>query len=156
MSMAYHLETDGSSERTNKTINQCIRYHVKRNQKGWVRALPRVRFHMMSAVNASTGFSLFELKMGQSPRVLPPLQKEEQPKDLDEEAMQNLIAQINNDVAEAKDCLWLAKAEQAYQANKSRALDDVYEVGDKVMLSTLNRRREYKKKNEKRTAKFFP
>jgi Integrase zinc binding domain len=30
MSSAYHPETDGSSERSNKTINQMLRYHVKR------------------------------------------------------------------------------------------------------------------------------
>jgi hypothetical protein len=42
LSSAYHPETDGSSERSNKTINQCIQYHVQRNQKGWVRALPRI------------------------------------------------------------------------------------------------------------------
>lgn len=36
MSSSFHPETDGSSERSNKTINQCIRYHVERNQKGWV------------------------------------------------------------------------------------------------------------------------
>jgi hypothetical protein len=37
MSTAYHPQTDGASERTNKTLNQCVRYHVERNQKGWVR-----------------------------------------------------------------------------------------------------------------------
>jgi hypothetical protein len=31
MSTAFHPETDGSSERTNKTVNQCVRYHVERN-----------------------------------------------------------------------------------------------------------------------------
>jgi len=35
MSTAYHLETDGSSECTNKTINQCIRFHIDRTQVGW-------------------------------------------------------------------------------------------------------------------------
>jgi hypothetical protein len=34
MSSAYHPETDGSSERTNKTVNQCICFHVNRSQKG--------------------------------------------------------------------------------------------------------------------------
>ena len=29
MSMAYHPETDGTSERTNKTVNQMLRYHVE-------------------------------------------------------------------------------------------------------------------------------
>ena len=36
MSSGYHPQTDGSREHTNKTINQVIRFHVKRNQKGWV------------------------------------------------------------------------------------------------------------------------
>jgi hypothetical protein len=43
----------------NKTINQCIWYHVHHNQKGWVHALPRIRFDMMNSVNASTGFLNF-------------------------------------------------------------------------------------------------
>ena len=29
LSSAYHPETDGASERSNKTINQCICYHVQ-------------------------------------------------------------------------------------------------------------------------------
>jgi hypothetical protein len=73
MSMAYHPESDGASERSNKTINQCLRYHVERNQKGWRRALPRVRFDIMNTINASTGFSPFQLRMGRLPRVIPPL-----------------------------------------------------------------------------------
>ena len=39
MSTSYHPETDGSSERTNKTVNQAIRYHVDNNQKGWLAKL---------------------------------------------------------------------------------------------------------------------
>jgi hypothetical protein len=48
MSSAYHLETDGASERSNKTINQSIRYHVRHNQKGWVHVLPKIRFDLMN------------------------------------------------------------------------------------------------------------
>lgn len=61
MSSSFHPQTDGSSERTNKTVNQAIRYHVDRQQKGWVKALPRVRFGIMNTVNRSTGFSGFQL-----------------------------------------------------------------------------------------------
>ena len=61
MSSAYHPESDGSSERSNKTIVQAIRYHVQRDQKGWVRCLPLLRFQMMNSINASTGFSGFQL-----------------------------------------------------------------------------------------------
>jgi hypothetical protein len=67
MSTSYHPETDRSSERSNKTINQMLHYHVKRNQKGWVRALPQIRFQIMNMVNASTGYSGFQLHLGRSP-----------------------------------------------------------------------------------------
>jgi hypothetical protein len=73
LSTAYHPETDGSSERTNKTVNQALRYHVEQNQLGWVRALPRIRFDLMNTVNKSTGFTPFQLRMGRSPRIIPPL-----------------------------------------------------------------------------------
>jgi len=62
MSTAYHLETDGASEWTNKTINQALRYHVECNQMGWARALPCVCFDMMNTINKSTGFTPFQLR----------------------------------------------------------------------------------------------
>ena len=61
MSMAYHPQTDGVSERTNKTVNQLLRYHVECNQSGWVKALPLVQFNIMNMVNKLTGFSPFQL-----------------------------------------------------------------------------------------------
>ena len=73
MSTAFHPQTDGASERTNKTIIQALRYAVDRHQKGWVRALPRIRFEFMNSVNASTGYSPFNLHLGRSPRIIPPI-----------------------------------------------------------------------------------
>ena len=70
MSSAYHPETNGSSECTNKTINQAICFHVDHNQKGWVHALPHIHFCIMNTVNSSTGYSGFQLCLGQSPHVI--------------------------------------------------------------------------------------
>ena len=56
MLLAYHSQTNGASERTNKTLNQCIRYHVDHNQHEWQCALHRIHFQMMNMINASTGF----------------------------------------------------------------------------------------------------
>ena len=72
MSMVYHPETDGASKHTNKTVNQVLRFHVERNQIGWVHALPWIRFNIMNTVNKSTSFTPFQLCMGRSPRVIPP------------------------------------------------------------------------------------
>ena len=160
LSSSYHPETDGSSERSNKTINQCIRYHVHCNQKGWVRALPRIRFDMMNSVNASTGFTNFQIRMGRSPRLIPPLVPDSltpittQPDET--QRARKLIVDLQTDVNEAKDNLLQAKIFQTFYANQHRSPDPPFKIGDEVMLSTLHRRQEFKKKGEKRAAKFFP
>jgi hypothetical protein len=68
----------------------------------------------------------------------------------------DLIKNLENDVAEAKDNLLQAKTIQAFCANEHRGREEIFEVGDKVMLATLHRRQEYKKRGEHRAAKFFP
>jgi hypothetical protein len=74
----------------------------------------------------------------------------------DAEQAEKLISQIALDVEEAKDNLLQAQIFQSHYANQHRGADPKYAVGDKVMLSTLHRRNEYKKKGEKKVAKFFP
>jgi len=155
-SSAYHPQTDGASERSNKTVNQLIRFHVERNQKGWVRALPRVRFAIMNTVNKSTGYSPFQLKHGRSPRIIPPLIEAPPRPSREHISARDVITRVTQDVTDAKDNLMVAKIAQAHHANEHRRDDPVYNVGDSIMLSTLNRRREYKQKGEKRVAKFMP
>ncbi|KAF7783245.1 hypothetical protein Agabi119p4_2621 [Agaricus bisporus var. burnettii] len=155
-SSAFHPQTDGSSERTNKTVIQCLRFFVDRNQKGWVNALPRVRFNIMSSINASTRFSGFQLKTGFSPRLFPV------PPPLDSSSTDEvrsatlLLNKLRTDVFEAKDNLLAAKVVQAYYANDYRADDPGFKVGDRVLLNTTNRRREYMHKGSGRAAKFMP
>lgn len=155
-SSAYHPQTDGASERTNKTVNQLIRFHVERNQSGWLRALPRVRFSIMNTVNKSTGYSPFQLKCGRSPRILPPLIDVPPKPSKEHISARQVISRIAQDMADAKDNLMVAKIAQAHHANQHRRDDTDFHVGDYVMLSTMNRRREHKLKGEKRVAKFMP
>jgi len=160
MSSAYHPQTDGSSERLNKTVNQAIRYHVRRNQRGWVNALPRICFDIMNTVNASSGYSGFQLRLGRSPRIIPPLVPYTLGDNLhnttEAERAATLIRRLHNDVNDAKDNLLQAKVFQVHFANARRSPEDVLNIGDKVMLSTLHQRQEYKSKGEHRAAKFFP
>ena len=160
LSLSYHPEIDGASKRSNKTINQCIRYHVHRNQKGWVRALPRIRFDMMNSVNASTGFSNFHIRLGRSPHLIPPLVPNSlAPVTTQTDEAQHawkLIVDLQTDVDEAKDNLLQAKIFQTLYANQHRSPELPFKIGDEVMLSTLHHRQEFKKKGEKQAAKFFP
>ena len=156
-STAYHPQTDGASERTNKTLIQALRFHVERNQKGWVAALPRIRFNLMCTVNKSTGYSPFMLRHGRNPLVLPPLQPTREPITQDEIDARALLSHLHKSLNDAKDTLLAAKISQAFEANKSRAVSSPfpYTVGDNVLLSTLHRRREYVSQNGKRAAKFI-
>ena len=160
MSTSYHPETDGASERSNKTVIQAIRFHVERNQQGWVRALPRVRFNIMNTVNKSTGFSPFQLRLGRSPRIIPPLVNPPSKNPVDNIApalaARTVIERLQHDVWEAQDNMFKAKISQAEQANKHRLLTFPFHVGQRVRLSTLHRRRDYKSKDEKRVVKFMP
>lgn len=63
MLSAYHPQTDGLREHTNKTVNQSLCYHVDHAQKGWVQALPHIHFAIMNTVNMSTRFSNFQLHL---------------------------------------------------------------------------------------------
>jgi hypothetical protein len=111
----------------------------------------------MNSINASTGYSGFQLRMERSPHVIPPLV----PGHVREPGMEeitawDIISKIEADIADAKDALLGAKILQAFYSNKSRGREDAYFVGDKVMLATLYRHREYKAGDMSRVAKFFP
>ena len=139
---------------TNKTVNQAIRYHVDNNQKGWLAKLPCIRFAIM--VNASTGFSGFQLKTGQSPHIIPPLAPLYTNATTEQITAHDIITRIALDVQEAQDNLLTAKIRQAYYANEHRTPEDIYEVGDLMMLSTENCHCNYKRKGKTHIAKFMP
>src|SRR5271155_1163122 len=55
MSIAYHPQTDGQTERTNRTVLQTLRNYVNRNGSNWAKYITTVEFAINSAVSASTG-----------------------------------------------------------------------------------------------------
>ncbi|KAI9070178.1 hypothetical protein FKP32DRAFT_1543198, partial [Trametes sanguinea] len=111
----------------------------------------------MNTVNSSTGFSPFQLHLGRSPRLLPPLTSHDLSScssDADVASLaSDLIKRLESDVMEAQDNLLLAKTQQAHHANKHRGPEDVFAVDDLVMLSTFHRRRDYMQKGDHRVAK---
>ncbi|QRW12528.1 Transposon Ty3-I Gag-Pol polyprotein [Ceratobasidium sp. AG-Ba] len=70
MSSAYHPETDGATERANKTIGSMLRQCIKGRQSDWVRYLAGIEYAMNSSVSETTGYSPFYLNYG---RVPPPM-----------------------------------------------------------------------------------
>ena len=68
LSSAYHPQSDGSTERANRTVTQMLRQCIHPDQKNWVSKLPAIEFAINSARSESTGFAPFFLNFGRMPR----------------------------------------------------------------------------------------
>ena len=160
MSTSFHPETDGASERTNKTVIQMLRYHLARNQTGWRRTLPLIRFQLMNSEHASMGSVPFQLCLGLCPRIIPLLVNSSADTICsqfgpDSDNAQALLLQIETDTIEAQDNLLLAKTQQALAANAHCRPELAYKVGDHVLLSTFHRHRNYMQHGDHRVTKFM-
>ena len=114
----------------------------------------------MNAINISTGFSPFQLRMGRSPRLIPPLMPHVPtiPPDDSQESLAAwaLIEHLQLDVVEAKDILLAAKTAQAKFTNHHCADEDIFHADNRVMLSTEHQHREYIQAKSSCVAKFMP
>jgi hypothetical protein len=68
MSSAYHPQTDGATERVNRTVTQMLRQCINNKQTDWVSKLPAIEFAINSARSESTGYASFFLNSGRMPR----------------------------------------------------------------------------------------
>ena len=68
LSTAYHLQTDGQSERWNQEIEAYLRMFCSRRRDDWVKWLPIAEFAFNSHVHSSTGYSPFYLMYGYEPQ----------------------------------------------------------------------------------------
>ncbi|GAA5830400.1 hypothetical protein JCM3770_006073, partial [Rhodotorula araucariae] len=155
MSTSFHPETDGRSERTNKTVVQILRQYVSREQRNWVAALSLAEYAVNTAVNDSTGQAPFDLVLGFRPAVHPLPPTGQGP--LVAPGADEWVAQREQRVQAARDDLAAAKVRQAAQANKKRSPDPSIQVGDEVMVDSTGRRWRFKSRGrDVRAAKLFP
>ena len=131
MSSAFHPQTDGATERANRTITQMIRQCVGPNQKDWVMSLPAVEFAINSARSSTTGFSPFQLNYGRNPSSLIWKVEEEYP------GVQRFAERMKMAVMSAHDAIIASRIVNTVQANRKRAVAN-YKEGDLVYLSTKN------------------
>lgn len=73
LSMAFHPQTDGTSEWSNKTVVQLLHSWVNRHGTSWVKYLSHVSQAMNNTVRCSTGFSPAQLVFGHQLHTLPSL-----------------------------------------------------------------------------------
>jgi len=72
MSTAYHPQTDGSSERTNQTLEQYLRVFCGTQQNNWHAWLPLAQYTKNSWPSATTKKTPFDLLIGYTPQIHQP------------------------------------------------------------------------------------
>jgi transposase InsO family protein len=131
---AYHPQSNGLTERFNKTVVEMIRKYIAEGFENWEEALGLVASAYRNSVHSSTMETPYFLNHGRDPSMvvdqfLIPQPKIVTPRDYKSQLMQRL----NEAFALARENLVEARARQKIQYDK-RAKELLYEVGDKVLL----------------------
>src|SRR6185312_12563789 len=136
MSTAFHPQTDGQTERANRTLEEMLRSYVSFQQKDWDEHLVAAELAFNASKHASTGFTPFYLNGGREVSVPLDLAIEEARTTRQPDAAAR-IQQLHRDLDAAKEHLLKAQQRQAHHADKHRR-EMRFAVGDAVLLSTAH------------------
>lgn len=139
MSTAFHPQSDGQTERANRTLEEGLRAYINYHQRDWDKHLVPLEIAFNSRKQASTGFSPYYLNSGQEMHL--PLDQALQATlgsdpSVNQTSADRLTA-LAKDLEQAKLNLEKAQERQAKYADESRRPFE-FKVGDRVMLSTEN------------------
>ena len=131
MSTAYHPQTDGQTERANRTLEDMLRAFVNTHHDDWDVFLPAVEFAYNNSKQASTGFSPFFLDCGQDPLVpdslfLPP--------STHVPSTASFVQTMADSLTQAKHHLTISQNRQKQYADQHRR-ELEFSVGDQVWLN---------------------
>jgi len=134
MSIAHHPQTDGQTERANRTLEDMLRAFVNYKQDNWDDCLPAAEFAYNNSVQASTGFSPFYLDCGQHPTT-PGTLIAQQAIISKVPSTEDFLLHWRASLEMAKEALQAAQERQAASANQHRRHQE-FKIGDQVLLST--------------------
>lgn len=139
MSSANHPQSDGQTERANRTLEDLIRPYCNQRTTDWDDHLAAAEYAYNNAEQASTGFSPFYLNYGTKPVTPAALLTPVKADAIDNQAAVDFLKQWIDDIANAKDNIYRAQQRMAQTENASRRHHD-FSVGDKVYLSAKHLR----------------
>ena len=132
MSTAFHPQSDGQTERMNRTLVEMFRGFVGSIFEEWVVHLPSAEFAMNNAFNESIRTTPFFLNYGRHPRT-PASLLLPQSKNTDKD----FVFRMQKALAEAQRCMRIAQESQARYANNGRR-EVEYEAEQFVLLDGKN------------------
>ena len=135
MSSAYHPQTDGQTERTNRVLEDMLRHYVSPTHHDWDEHLDMAEFAINDAWHESVQETPFMLNHGQHPLNFLSLQTHAHKSHVPAAAAFTANMQLGTERAIA--CLERAQQRQKATAD-GRRRDVNYQVGDKLLLSTRN------------------
>jgi transposase InsO family protein len=134
MSTSYHPQTDGQSERANRTLEDMLRAYCYDRQDTWDTRLSAAEFAYNNSVNDSTGFTPFFLDCGRHPHT-PATLLSGNTRPGYNVSSERFLSQWHSDIERAKANLRAAQARQATYANMKRH-DYTFRKDDLVLLSS--------------------
>lgn len=134
LSSAYHPESDGQTERYNRTLEQYLRIFTTQEQDNWVSLLPLAQLNLNSAEHSSIKMSPFKALLGfQPPFTLGT------PQDIEEvPAAEERIELLKEVHSKLEENLQRAQEDYKKQADTRRIEGPELKVGQMVYLDSRN------------------
>ena len=150
MSTAYHPQTDGQTERTNRTLEDMLRAVTSYEQDDWDEKLVTIEIAYNNSTQASTGYSPFYLNGGQHPHLpITTATRHDDDSASSNPTANDFLRNITNSLIKARENIQAAQERQTKYANQHRR-EVTFHLGDQVLLSTANIR------NQDRAPKLSP
>ncbi|CDJ34265.1 uncharacterized protein EMH_0019520 [Eimeria mitis] len=134
MSSPYHPQSDGQTERVNRTLEQMLRTYIQTDEREWERLLPALELAYNTTSHSSTELSPFEVMIGQNPVTAADLNVVGNIAPTLTPPMTELFQQLCD---RAQSHIIKAKWQQKRYADAHRR-DAQYNPGDRVWISSRN------------------
>ena len=130
LSMVYHPQTDGQTERTNQELEQYLRMYVNHRQNNWLEWLATAEFAFNNKVHIVIKSLLFKVNYGREPRMGFDIRKKRK-----NEKAEEFVKEMKDRNEEVKAVLVKLQEEMKRYTDKNRKEAEEYRVGNKVLIS---------------------
>ena len=131
LSMAFHPQTDGQTERMNQELEQYLRFFIEHRQKDWPEWLAAAEFMVNNKVHMATKVLLFMANYGKELRMEGDIRRKGKV-----ESVTEFMERMKKVHEEAEAALKKTQEEMKRYADRGRKETENWKKGDQVLLST--------------------